>query len=297
MKNISIAVAFFLLNACKQRELFAELPYEGDKMVVFSLLCPSEIINVQVSKTYTPTGKVSYIDGINNAEVLLYENEKFIEKLAYSEKGIYISSTNFKPKSGFGYSLKINSPTLPSITTPQEIIPLLPNIIFYKFDERIESYNKGRLAKKLIIKLQDIKNEATFYYVKVEGFWQNYQSGLSGFSIDQANETESPCNFSYLGSTILSDACFPNSDYEFKKGYELEPVFIINNNTSRKEVDKVVAKVRQINKSYYEFCKTFYDEEGLLKAFNTPFARYNNIKGGYGIFAAYNEILIELPAK
>ena len=140
-------------------------------------------------------------------------------------------------------------------------------------------------------------NESNFYNIKLEAFWQNNKANLVDFSTDQASGADSPCFFEYLNSFILNDVCFTNKDYEFKRGFELNPIFVINNDFLRKDPERIVAKISQINKSYFEFCKTYYDEEGLLQAFNTPIPRYSNINGGYGVFAAYNEVLIELPVK
>ncbi|MDZ7934694.1 MAG: DUF4249 domain-containing protein [Emticicia sp.] len=298
MKNICLFLLVFCLNGCRKVELSVDLPYQGDKLVVYGLIVPTEIVSVKVTKTYPPTGKITYIDGISDAEVLLFENDKLVEKLKYTGSGIYKSETSFKPKEKFAYSLKINAKGFPLVSTSNEIVPTLPKILSFKFDEKIESsLNKGRPARKFILNIADNDRASNFFSIKLEAFWQDTKANLVNFSIDQASGADSPCFFEYVKSFILNDVCFSNVDYEFKRGFEMNPIFEINNDFVRKDPERVVAKICQINKSYYEFCKTYYDEEGLLQAFNTPNPRYSNIKGGYGIFAAYNEVLIDLPVK
>ncbi len=298
MKKIIIILYIPLLWSCKERELLVDLPYSGDKMVVYSVLSPTEVVTVKVSKTYPPTGITTYINGVTDAEVLLYENDKLIEKLKYTDNGIYISPNSFKPKIGSSYQLIINSLTLPSITTSREIIPSAPTIISYNFNENINSsLNKGVPSKKLLVKIKDKNDEDSFYSVTVGAYSQNIKSYLVDFSVDQANSSVFPCDFKYQNSVFMSDDCFKNSVYEFKRGYELNPFFLINNEFVKKDIEKVVAQVRHLSKSYYEFGKTYYEEEDLLRAFVTPNPRFNNIKGGFGIFATYNETLLELQLK
>lgn len=298
MKKSIIILLISIFGACKERELLVDLPYTGDKMVVYCVLSPAETIAVKVSKTYPPTGITTYINGVTDAEVLLYENDKLIEKLKYTDNGIYVSATSFKPKIGFAYQLIINAPTLPSITTSREIIPSAPTITSYNFNENINSnLNKGVPAKKLLIKIKDENNEDNFYSVSVGAFSQNNKSNLVDFSVDQANGSVSPCDFKYQNSVFMSDDCFKNSIYDFKRGYELNAFFLINNEFVKKDIEKVVVQIRHLSKSYYEFGKTYYEEEDLLRAFVIPNPRFNNIKGGFGIFATYNEILLEVPLK
>ena len=297
MKNLYLILTVIVLNSCRERELSVEFPYEGDRMVVYCLLNPTEVVSVRVSKTYPPTGKVVY-DDIDEAEVLLYENDKLVERLAYTNKGIYQSSSHFKPKGGYVYSLKINAPTLPSITTTQEEVPTMPKIVSCEFDRKIEStMNKGKPARKLILKMKDDLNKVNFYSVRADGVWQNNKSGLSGFALDQASGSESPCYFMHWGSLILSDACFQNSIYELNRGYETDAFFNIDNTFKAKDLDRIVVQIRQLNKSYYEYCRTFYNAEDLEKAFIPPYPQYNNIIGGYGIFGACNEIEIAFAGK
>lgn len=298
MKKICLLLLILLFNSCKEREITIPLPYEGDKMVVYAILSPSEIVKVLVSKTYPPTGKVIYTEGIKDADVNLYENAVMKEKLIHNENGYYISAGNFKPKAGFSYSLKISSPTLPSITTTEEVIPAAPIIESYQFDEKLESnLNKGKPAKKFFLTLKDNTSVANFFSLRLYGVWNIYKAQLNSFFIDQASGTDSPCFFDYFGQQMMSDICFQGGTYNFKMGYELDPIFIVNNDWVRKDLDKVEAQIRTVSKSYYEFSRTYYTATELEQAFSPPYPRYSNIKGGFGIFAAYNEVTLELSPK
>lgn len=297
MKKICVLLSLLFLNSCREREMAIKLPYEGDKMVVYAIFSPIDTVKVLVSKTYPPSTKIIYGEGIKDADVSLYENSVMKEKLVYNEKGYYTSAEHFKPKAGFSYSLKINSPTLPSITTNEEVIPDIPIVESYQFNEKMESnLNKGSPAKKLFLTLKDNTSNADFFSVELYGLWNIYRSALNSFFIDQASGTDSPCFFGYSGKQIMSDICFQGGTFQFKRGYELNPVLIVNDGWVRKDLDKVEAQIRTVTKSYYEFARTQYTVTQLEQAFSPPYPRYSNIKGGYGIFAAYNEIILELPA-
>lgn len=297
MKKICLLLSLSLFNSCKEREITIPLPYEGDKMVIYAILSPDEIVKVLVTKTYPPTGKVLYTN-VKDAEVFLYENAVMKEKLIYNERGYYISAENFKPKAGVSYSLKINSPNLPPVTTTEEVIPDAPDIESYQFDEKMESnLNKGRPAKKFFLTLKDNTSNADFFSVKLYGIWNVSKEQLTSFFIDQASGTDSPCFFEYSGQQIISDICFQGGTFQFKRGYELDPVFVVNDDWVRKDLDKVEAHIRTVSKSYYEFSRSYYTSTELEQAFSPPYPRYSNINGGYGIFAAYNEVILELSPK
>jgi hypothetical protein len=63
MKIICLLLLVIFFNNCRKVELSVDLPYQGDRLVVYSLIAPTEIITVKVTKTYPPTGKITYIDG------------------------------------------------------------------------------------------------------------------------------------------------------------------------------------------------------------------------------------------
>ena len=100
----------------------------------------------------------------------------------------------------------------------------------------------------MILRVADGSNESNFYNIKLEAFWQNNKANLVDFSIDQASGTDSTCFFEYLKSFVFNDVCFTNKVYEFKRGFELNPIFVINNDFLRKDPERIVAKISQINK-------------------------------------------------
>lgn len=119
--------------------------------------------------------------------------------------------------------------------------------------------------------------------------------GVNVFDMDNPiSDFEDPCQFSYRGF-VLNDLCSSNGIITLKKGIEIEyPSYLDLDLTAQ---DKITVFIRQISRSYYEFCKTYYNENDLIVAFKTPYPRYTNITGGYGIFTGYNEIRKEFILK
>ncbi|MFN3852420.1 MAG: DUF4249 domain-containing protein [Spirosomataceae bacterium] len=295
MKNRALILSILFLLGCRQREIEFNLPYDGDKLIVYAIFSPNEPLSVKLTKTYPPVGQVIYIY-IKDAEVLVYEDGKFLERLKYEKDDNYISETGYKPKVGSKYSLKVNAVGFPSVETNEEVIPTKPNVTYFDFSQDIESaLNDWKKAKKLILKLKDEEEKQNFFLLNGYAYWNNQKTGIStGFGISQPNEFILPCLNFYIGSAIINNDCFQNNSYTYERGYEIDRFFM---GYSTQRVQKMEFFVRQINKSYYDFCKTYYEEEDLLKAFNSPNPRYSNIKGGYGIFSAYNEVKFEALIK
>jgi hypothetical protein len=289
MKN-SIIVFAFLFFACRKTELNQTLPYSGDKLVVFAFFSPSNEVSVYVSKTYPPSGQINYIKGIDNAEVLVFENDLLIEKLTYDSNGNYKSKIGYKPKIGNNYKIKVTALGYPEVYSNNELIPTTAKINKIEFKENIESkLNQNIPSKKLILTLKEFKELKNFYSINVIGFWQNKKSNLNGFSTNQPNGVQNTCNFNYLSNYLFNDECTFNEEIEISRGYETSTFFP---DLGRKNIQKAEIRISQISESYYLYSKTFYTEEDLVKAFITPNARFNNIKNGYGIFATFNETII-----
>ena len=109
------------------------------------------------------------------------------------------------------------------------------------------------------------------------------------------DDFEDPCQFSYLSDIVLNDLCSSDGVLTLRKGIEIRHPFHLDVDLTAQ--DKITVFTRQISKAYYEFCRTYYTEDDLMVAFKTPYPRYTNVTGGYGIFAGYNEIRKEFMLK
>ncbi len=290
MKQRILLLTLLTLWGCKERPIGLKLPYEGDKLVLFGQVRAGDTVRIEVQKTYPPTGKSTYIDGIADAMVKLYDEKGFLEALAYLGKGIYTSASGRKWQQGSQYKIEVEAPGFSLTSTDLEMMPDSPVVAGYEFGRSIDSkYNPGIPSKELIINIQDNTNEENYYMVVVKRSIGKHTFGVNIFDMDKpVDDFEDPCQFNYLSNIVLNDLCSEMGIITLKKGIEIEhPSYLDIDLTAQ---DKITVFTRQISKSYYEFCKTYYTEDDLMVAFKTPYPRYTNITGGYGIFTGYNEI-------
>jgi hypothetical protein len=94
----------------------------------------------------------------------------------------------------------------------------------------------------------------------------------------------------------LSDICFNGNAYTVNISVELRGSVIINNQFLQVDAQQVVVRLRNISSNYYKHLESSYQPEGIELAFSGQNILYSNVKGGFGILAAYNEqkIIINL---
>ncbi len=296
MKSLILLLIFFVIVGCKERQISLSLPYEGDKLVLFSQIRANDTVQIEVQKTYPPTGKSTYIDGISDATVKLFGQDRFLELLKFTRKGIYVSSSGRKWQQGSKYKIEVNAPGFSLTTTEIETMPAKPVVAGYEFGRAIDSkFNSGIPSKELIINIEDNVNEENYYMIVVKRTVGKNTFGVNIFDLDKPNDFEDPCQFSYLSNIVLTDLCSVNGIITLKKGIEIRYPFDLDIDLTAR--DKIVVYTRQISKSYYEFCKSYYNEDDLVVAFKTPYPRHTNITGGYGIFSGFNEVEMEFVLK
>ncbi|REA60179.1 hypothetical protein DSL64_16025 [Dyadobacter luteus] len=296
-KLIIFLLSFSTFLGCKEKGVSLKLPYEGDRLVLFGQVDAADTVRIEVQKTYPPTGESTYIDGIANATVRLFDEAGFLETLKYQRKGIYVSGSGRKWQPGSRYKIEVEAPGFPPASTELEMMPTAPVVTSYEFGRSIDSkFNPGTPSKELIISIRDNPNEENYYMVIVRRSIGKDTFGTNIFDLDRPmDDFEDPCQFRYLSNIVLPDLCAKNGEIILRKGVEI-------NNQFGKEVDwtaqdKVTVSTRQITKSYYEFCKSYYTESELITAFMPPFPRYTNITGGYGIFTGYSQTTKEFIIK
>ena len=288
MKKLLI-ITFLFCVAC-EKEINQTPKYEGDKLVVFGFLAPNEIVSVKVINSYPAFGDLLFNDGIENALVDLFENRIFIERLKYQKSGIYVSQNKFRPKVGQSYSIKIKASGFPEIESTEEVIPKDVLVKTIDFSQKITSIiNVSFPSRKLLLQFDDIKGEDNYYQILVDGLYKKKKNAIITYELDKPSEIESVCGFkSKLSGTYnLTDFCFKDETNTFLAGVETRGSVQPGGQTA--DSDEIFLRIRTISKSFYEYNRTEYNEEGLLQAFKQPYPRYSNIKGGFGIFATYNE--------
>ncbi len=291
MKCLVLCLFFLLgLLACT-KDLGVDLPYEGDRLVVYGVLSPDSVATLRVSQTYPTTGRYLYGRWVSTAVVRLYEAGVLVEQLRHQSDGRYVSTGNFKPMSGKVYHYTVSNAGFPDLQSLPERVPEPIRIDRYQFDESIPAaLNPGVPARKLICQFTDAEQPNDYYTVQLLGYNTGQRVAVNSFGLDRPDEFEDGCGFRSNGQMNqynLSDICFNGQTTMVRVGVELEGT--IQPRGPNGKVDKVVLTLRRANRGYFEYNRTFNANEGFLLAFQPPQVRYSNVRGGYGIILAYSK--------
>ena len=291
MKRL-VAFLFCLLAMVScTKDLGFDLPYEGDRLVLYGVLSPDSVATLRVSQTYPPTGRYMYGRWILTAVVRLYEEGVLVEQLRHQSDGRYVSESTFKPKPGKSYHYIVSNAGFPDVQSLPERVPEPIRIDRYQFDESIQAaVNPGVPARKLICQFMDPEQPNDYYSLQLSGYSDGQPVAVNSFGLDRPDEFEDGCGFRSNGQSNeynLSDICFSGQTTAIRVGVELEgPVQPGGSNGS---VNKVVLTLRRANRGYFEYNRTFNANEGFLLAFQPPQVRYSNVRGGYGIILTYSK--------
>lgn len=291
--HVSLMLTILILvTGCSVVEDY-ELDYKGDKLVVNGVLKNDQHLKVNLSRTQAPSGTVSEQVDINGANVHLFINGKYLEKLTGSRSGNYQSS--HIPEPGNEYHLEIEALGFPSVVTEPEKLPgafPLKDFSFLKKDDVAFGAGTGYEATVIL----DDPPGADYYEFLIQAF--HPATGLvivnSVLSMDNGISNV-PCAF-YTAhqSIILDDSCFDGEQYPV--GIEFLEARRVWEDGKGQEItfEKFIVSMRKISESYYRFRETAVVPLDIDYAFFEPKFLYGNIRGGYGIFAAWNEVKIEI---
>ena len=271
-----ILLCSFLLLSCKDEIDVSEFTNIENDIIVNCILSPFlNEITVFITETENVIGIIPrnknelYFERIRNAMVQMSsendtinipfdtfdeENENENENI-----GVFKADTSLFPIiAGKTYYLKIKLNNEKEITAQTTI----PDAINSKSIS--SSYNNG--SKRIIIQWLDPEESRDFYTISAEGRALNESNNNTSYTVDlefsseylsdqNANETDRML-------TVVSDS------------YETETFIGVNVSIVTLSID------------YYEYLKTVGDEG--FSFFPAPVALHTNIKGGVGIFGAYN---------
>ena len=295
-----VLAVIILFQSCQEIDLGINLPYEGDRLVLYADLSPDKIVTLRINKTYPPTGKFTVKSGMPGANVQLFENGIFKERLAYSDSGNYVAKS--KPKVGFMYSFKAILMGFPDVETQPVTIPQNvsnPRVVLGK--DSIVSINLGNMARKLTVEWTDFESNSNDFLVIIEGRYQGKHLGVGGYNIGKDGELEDGCSFSRtLQHYVFRDLCFPLQKFSTNFGVETRG-FLQDRNlppgAALQDADAYRVSIANISNSYFRFLQDELQPIDIFLAFQLPKSRFSNVKNGYGIIIASNETVFNLKAK
>lgn len=305
--KIKVYLFFCLSILGCSKELDYNVPDFEPKLVVNGFLIPGNPISINVRKTISILSEENSV--IENAEVLLFENNIFLEKLKHFGEGNY-KSEMYYPLQGNSYSIQVNVDGFSSVSacdTVPEIVPILyaKRTIGNTYDE----YGDPQDDYTVLFRDKPGKNYFEMFFIG-QGFPNEYDSMYSvGFPseiviADPVMIDESELDV-YPITYIFSDKLFNGQEYELNVKFGSGGSIGIFSFPFAPEQGAFVL-LRSTSEAYFNYRKywlrhSYGKQIGnkvefaiLAPLIGDPVPMYSNIKGGYGVFAAYNQSYYKL---
>lgn len=288
MKTFAFFLLFFafVVSSC-QKIRDDLLPQSSSKMYLQSILCPDSSIKVIIGKTVGIGDDIN--SPVNDAIVLAFINNVFVDTLQFVERGIYESW--IRPEANDTVRIEVISNEKMSGETiiPDFAYITNSNFVCSTFYDALNQEYRGTLT----FSLEDDPETENYYemliYNRIKSGAMNYNyyyqvSDYYIFKPDIIIQNEGDWDFKPT-TLFFSDKLFSGKTGNFS--------FIMS---SSKEYGYIT--LRTISKEYYYYRKYYtrhaynaqLNSDGIRNLLFTgePLDMYTNIKGGLGVCAAFN---------
>jgi hypothetical protein len=217
---------------------------------------------------------------VEDAVIVVYENGNPIDTLGHHGMGQYRSDTG-RPVAGRHYEIKAFTEQFPTVKS-SSYIPLPAQNLHVDIHELHRDANNVPYTD-IDISFTDDGNEKNYY--KISFIIQNQIFDAQGnlvtrsnpFPFKLASESEDDSGIGY-DEIILSDVLFNGQEHKMK----LETYGQVTG-------QKIIISVSSLSQDYYDYKQTGnLQQETTGDPFAQPVNVYNNIQGGFGIFAGYS---------
>lgn len=327
MKQIHTLYAFLLftlvgcLVAC-EKDIDFKGSISAPKMVLNSLLTPDSVASVQLSQSRFVLGEETPYKRISNAEVSMFVNGTFKEKLLHTGdgnyKGIYYpkSSDDIKievTKGGYDYVFaETIIPNIPNVAVTDSILTINKVIEDYPYEPNsvIETTSYDL---KFNLTLTDAANEENYYYIKGKRYYRNQVTGqviedpldielsevLKKNKFDNEDFFQDIFGDDDIGDidNLFHDRFIDGKDIVFDFSFQgLIDSHVVTNgeewDDSRRNKFTIgyMIEIGEISKDYYDYMVSAQralnaEEGGFL---TEPVKIHSNINNGIGILGSYN---------
>ena len=285
------------------------LPVGTSKLYCQSILNPDSAIRVYVGKTTDILDmEPSYID---DATVLLYENNIFIDTLSHENNGKYFST--IKPSIGEQYTIKVFEENILTAGTfvPDTTKLINPEIEFPTGYDAVNQEYYGNLT----FKIDDNPLIENFYEVVI--FYKDYSAYYNEYIYNYLNVpnysivvpdpvVKNEGDWDYFPTTIFfSDKLFNGKEQAFSFATVTGKTMLNDGHTiSNGLKDKGYILLRSISKEYYLYRKYYTrhaynsgihdDEVQNLLFTGEPLDMYTNVTGGLGVVSAFSSTISKI---
>ncbi|MBW6479488.1 MAG: DUF4249 domain-containing protein [Bacteroidales bacterium] len=305
-------LAFFLSSCGKELEIEIEIPANNPKLVVNSTLVPYSLpggkyLGIELGSSTSIFDTVTH-NSIIDASVLLFKNNDFKDTLQYNpDNGLYSFGYGpFEgPSIGDKYTIEVFAEGYEQVWAetkiPEKVEIIEANIIPVAFIN-----DHGGVWSEVVLTFDDPGNINNYYEIVVVSDISDYLYDPKKFSPLFSHESfitgesyyPSPLRFDLKEPKhlLFNDNSFNGEDVTLSF-YYYPPQFM----TAKRFVSHHIVSVqlRNITEEYYlfktSFLQSLYNQkEDILYGMGEPLNVFSNIENGYGIFAGFNESIVQI---
>jgi tetratricopeptide (TPR) repeat protein len=283
LKYIVTIIIFSQLLSCTKSYTYNFNDIEKH-VVVNSFFFPDSLMRFNITEEASLSDDIT-LNGyniINNAQIVIYENDNVIDTALYTEKGNYYS--DIKPKLNAKYKISVIAPKYDKVIAEDQIPKLINIDSLGKIKNSDESYNY-----KIKIIFDDPAEDDNYYFIYA--YWGKYYNDLIYFK-EAYIRTQDPA----IGEWLTQSFQAPIFNDELFNGKRYELTVDLSVNTYTDQPGYCYFELRSISKNMYLYLKSYNKQtpkfgDDLMEMFQQgmiePIPIYSNIDGGLGIFAGY----------
>ena len=303
----TIAVALFICSCEKDIDL--KIPTEPTKLVVQSVFSPDRPLQISLTESLV-TGSRSEFLTVTDASIELFEDNQFIQKLAYESsangKGFYHSSDQI-PKIGSTYKIIVQAEGHPEVHSESKIPSSRPTNLHFQ----MLGMSGNEFKRFCRVKFEDISSDKNYYHLVLRSRRVDWtvepgadtvfqESAFTEILLNPTNtdngdliQIDSEADFftSYLGGfrgLLFSDETFNKGTFQL----DFEVFHRQGIEAGDQAFQEFDTELRHVSPEYFKYYRSFLlQEENAENPFAEPSFIYNNVEGGLGNFSSYNAVL------
>lgn len=290
MKKYILGFIALIVFSC-ELAIDVDVPFKEAQLTVNSIFNPDSVWSATVSLNRHILNDTTFFQQLENAVVVIYNNETPVDTLKHTSRGRYRSITSSKPKIDVEYEVRVSAPNYQPVSGRSKIQSLVQiTKAEFMVNNEGQSNQFGEINDAIRISFED-PAEVNYYQILVETKSEWYDLARNKIMIyrDQigikGNDPEMISEYLPFGDTynspmdgiLLKDILFNGK----------KVVTSINLDHYYKNAD-ITIFLRALNEDYYKYKAT---AKLQINVNENPFAQpvevYQNINNGFGIFAGY----------
>jgi len=295
-KFLLIPLLFFTLSC--ERTIDFEIPDTGRQLTLNCFFQNGKYLRLDLTKSQYVLDSIKEFEGIVNADIVLYENNQFFQKLFENGYGGYQSTIILNENCN--YRIEVLTENFPLLYA-ESSIPIKTKILNLSAKKVIGKY--GNDVVEYVVGLKDDPKNENYYFIAVHqkiGYYKydvelgkdvlkSYSTGQKHLYCDdpniiQANEPKK--------GLLISDKFINREIYNivFSTNYNFE----IELDSTKIDLGAFI-EFQLVSKDFIQYYKSLIKYQDFHDTyFMEPIPVYSNIENGFGIFAGCSSTYLNI---